>query len=234
MDNLPENVRKAFETYLKGNKKEALEMLIPGSQYRMYLTIVDAFKSNKGKITEKLKEMIEKFKKNYPSLESRRVELQSYLLQYDQFDKEEDKDKVITQIDKNFVFGFYDYSKPAEIKGIKEKSKTIGKTIKKKKTNNVFNQGVYFSEADTINKMFKTSFKLYNLNRSLLNKVDYMKVNDSAFEEFLNVCQHFSDLTIKSFMKRFIDFIKKKYSKDKHYILSNIWLDKMTEGKSLP
>ena len=118
MDYLPENIRKAFEQYIAGNKKEAFESLIPGTKYHQYLWIIDEFKRNKGKITKETKEMIEKFKKVWPGIESERLELQSLLLSFDSTNDSDEKNKIISQIDKVFIHGYYDYTKPAEVKAI--------------------------------------------------------------------------------------------------------------------
>ena len=150
MDNLPENVRKAFEHYILGNKKEAFSNLIPGSEYHSYLSIIEAFKSNKGIIDEKIKDMIQKFKRNWPGFEWERVELQSYLLEFEHCKTEEERNSIISKIDKNFIHGFYDYAKPAELKGLKEKKHlSPGKSLTTK-VNNIFEQEKYFNLDHTL------------------------------------------------------------------------------------
>ena len=109
----------------------------------------------------------------------------------------------------------------------------LGKSSRSKKSKNdsMFDQNKFFNENDTLTKMYKTSFSLVELNRSLLNKVDFMKVNDRAFESFMEESPYLSEITTKSFMKKLISWIKQKYTKQKHYMISPSWLDKMTQGK---
>ena len=150
MDNLPENVRKAFELYILGNKKEAFACLIPGSEYHFYLSIIESFKTSKGIIDDKIKDMIQKFRRNWPGFECERLELQSYLYDFENSKTDEERNSVIAKIDKSFVHGFYDYAKPAEIKGINEKKSLSPGKSHNIKINNVFNQDEYFNLSSTL------------------------------------------------------------------------------------
>lgn len=150
MDNLPENVRKAFELYICGNKKEAFGSLIPGSEYHFYLSIIESFKSCKGVIDDKTKDMIQKFKRNWPGFECERLELQSYLYDFENSKTDDERSAIIAKIDKNFVHGFYDYAKPAEIKGINEKKHLSPGKVHNSKVNNVFHQEDYFNLSSTL------------------------------------------------------------------------------------
>ena len=62
MDDLPTNVRTAFEKYINGYKKEAFELITPGTKYHAYLCIIESIKTAKGRTTQKIKDMIERFK----------------------------------------------------------------------------------------------------------------------------------------------------------------------------
>lgn len=229
MDNLPDNVRKSFEQYIRGNKKEALEQLIPGSEYHSYLSIIDSFKNCKGKIDAKTKDMIAKFKKNWPGFESQRVELQSYLLQYDFAKNDSEKEELIQKIDNEFIHGYYQFSKPAEIKGIKEIKRERSRSPSRNlNVNNTFDQDKYFNEETTLKSVYKYDYELSSLQRSLLNKVDFKKISDKAFNEFLSTCPYLSELTTKSFMDKLVAFLKKSYRGNKHFILNTACLDKLT------
>lgn len=229
MDNLPENVRKAFELYINGNKKEAFESLIPGSEYHSYLYIVDAFKHSKDKIDNKTKDMISRFKKNWPGFEAERIELQSYLLQYDQSQTEQEKIDMIKEIDRNFIFGNYEFAKPAEIKGVKDKRiRERSKSPNPKKINNVFHQSKYYNLEYTIKKAYRNELDLSALQKSLLNKVDYTKLSDKSFATFLNMCQSLGELTTKSFLTKLSTYVKANYKTNKHFSLSCTILDRLT------
>lgn len=56
--NLSENVKKAFELYIEGDKKKAFDLLIPGSEHHYYLTILDALKGEKHKVSKKTEDLI--------------------------------------------------------------------------------------------------------------------------------------------------------------------------------
>ncbi len=59
--NLSENVKKAFEAYIEGDKKKAFDLLIPGSEYHYYLTILDALKAEKHKVSKKTDDLIKEY-----------------------------------------------------------------------------------------------------------------------------------------------------------------------------
>lgn len=63
--NLSENVKKAYEAYIEGDKKKAFDMLIPGQDTHYYLTILDALKSEKHKVSKKTIELIKEFTNRY-------------------------------------------------------------------------------------------------------------------------------------------------------------------------
>lgn len=220
MEYLPENVRKAFEQYINGNKKEAFDLLIPGSRHHLYLSILDTLKSDKGAITESTKEMIDKFKKIYPGFESNRLDLQALLLEFDQATTDQERDKIISMIDKNYVYGYYDYSKPAEIKTVmKRRGSSSGGKLKGITSKSAFDQSKFYNEENTLSKMYKSTLELNDVNISLLNKVDYMRINERSFERFMDCCSCLYRITTKSFMKKLISFVKDKYKKQKHFAI---------------
>jgi hypothetical protein len=237
MDNLPDHVRKAFELYINGDKKEAFEALIPGSDYHSYLHIVDSFKNLKGKLTNKLKDMVAKFvktKKDSMGLESERLELQCLLLQYDQAKTKDERTKIIKQIDSNFIHGYYEYSKPADLKGVLDKrsrSRSRSRSCSPSSTQavrNIFWQDKYFNEDLTLKEAYKSDEIIGLLQRSLLNKVDYSKLSERTFTSFLTMCSHLADLTTPSFMERMIQHYKDMEKKNKHYAIPCTVLDKLT------
>lgn len=62
MSEFTDTTRQAFEAYLMGNKEEAISMLIPGSFYHFYLTLIDALK--KGDLSEETQKKFEEFRLN--------------------------------------------------------------------------------------------------------------------------------------------------------------------------
>jgi hypothetical protein len=230
MDYLPDNVRKAFEKYAKGDTEEAFESLIPGSEYHCYLSILEAFKRTKGKLTKKVKDMIDKFKKNWPGFEAEKLELQSYLLEFDNVKTDKERDEIIQTINKNFVHGFYEYSKPAEIKGVKNnriKDNSRSRSPSIKKANNVFQQEKFFNMEITLKKAYKNEADLGSFQRSLLNKIDYTKISDRSFSTFMNMCPYISELTTPTFMQKLVNFMNNNFKKNKHYPVVSYHLDNL-------
>jgi hypothetical protein len=66
MEELSDNVRSAYEEYIKGNPEKAMDMLIPGSKFHMLLSIIHELKNVAGEIPSDLSKKISKFVKNYP------------------------------------------------------------------------------------------------------------------------------------------------------------------------
>jgi hypothetical protein len=67
MSNLfTETIRKAYEHYLLGEKAEAFSLLIPGTKHHYYLSIIDAMKRERHKLSKDTLEMIEYFRINFP------------------------------------------------------------------------------------------------------------------------------------------------------------------------
>jgi hypothetical protein len=136
---------------------------------------------------------------------------------------------LIKEIDKNFVHGYYDYSKPAEIKGVKDKrSRDHNRSPNTKKVNDVFVQEKYFNLDSTLKQAYKNDQNIGQLQKSLLNKLDFSKLSDKAFLTFLNVCQNIRDLSTKSFMTKLVSFFKYNYKLNKHHIVNCSHLDKLT------
>jgi len=63
--NLSENVKKSFEAYIEGDKKKAFDMLIPGQDTHYYLTLLDALKSEKHKVSKKTEDLILEYSNRY-------------------------------------------------------------------------------------------------------------------------------------------------------------------------
>lgn len=65
--NLSESVKKAFETYIEGDKKKAFDMLIPGSDHHYFLSILDALKNEKHKPSKKTEDLIQEYENRFGS-----------------------------------------------------------------------------------------------------------------------------------------------------------------------
>ena len=65
MSKINDNVRKALEVYLLGDKEKALSMLIKGTKYHSYLQLIDVLKNDNAlqvlKEDERLSNLLERF-----------------------------------------------------------------------------------------------------------------------------------------------------------------------------
>ena len=115
--NLSENVKKAYETYIEGDKKKAFDLLIPGSEHHYYLTILDALKSEKHKVTKKTEDLIKEYLNKFGQYNEdvKRIDLRKHLLKFDGA-KDKEKEEVIEYLQKNFIFGNFTHTKPADLK----------------------------------------------------------------------------------------------------------------------
>ncbi len=103
MENLPPNVREAFEKYICGYKKAALDLLEPGTKFHSLLCILESLKANKGKVTERTKDMLFAFKKNWPCFEADRYIFQSILMEYDHAKNKNEKEALMKYLDRIFL-----------------------------------------------------------------------------------------------------------------------------------
>ena len=54
-------ITTAHEAYISGDRRKAFELLVPGTEPHTYLTILDALKSEKHKVSKKTLDLIDKF-----------------------------------------------------------------------------------------------------------------------------------------------------------------------------
>jgi len=88
MSEFTDTTRQAFEAYLMGNKEDAFSMLIPGSYYHYYLTLVDALK--KGDLSEETQRKFEEFRLNLGDKNgAERIILQNLFVRIEKAETEE-------------------------------------------------------------------------------------------------------------------------------------------------
>ena len=225
MNDFSDNVRKAFELYLLGNKTEAYNHLIPGSKYHSYLTILDAMKKEKHKLTKDTRKMIETFVKNYPGHnEADKVSIREAFLLYDGATKEAEKQQHLNSI-LNKIGYFTGYTKPLDL---------VRKSQKKDKGSKSLNQGRAFYDS-----LFNVSTILSNwesrgfniqsyLHKSLYNQMDFKKITDEEFLSFVRSASNLSDITSKSFMDKFASSLDQQYKSNQWFTFENYICDKLT------
>lgn len=96
--NFTENVRKAYEAYLLGNKEECFKILIPGTKDYYYLKLIDAFKTEKHNLSKDTKALWTDFQNNFHGQEKERLRLREVMLRYDGASNTEERKKIIDEI----------------------------------------------------------------------------------------------------------------------------------------
>jgi hypothetical protein len=126
---LSETVKKSYEAYIEGDKKKAFDLLIPGQDSHYYLTILDALKSEKHKVSKATKDLIDQFSTRYGSYSEdvKKVELRRRLQEFDGANEKE-KDETIAYL-KNLVNPYLSHTKPADLK---RKEKRVEKVYNEK------------------------------------------------------------------------------------------------------
>jgi hypothetical protein len=146
MNQFTETIRKAYEHYLLGEKVEAFSLLIPGTKHHYYLSIIDAMKRERHKLSKDTLEMIEYFKSNFPRDEDVvKVHLQQLFLKYDGATSDDERAAIIDELDKNYVYGYYTHNKPADVKRKKDPKAKEGS-----KDASTFDQSKFFDEEKVI------------------------------------------------------------------------------------
>lgn len=97
MSDFTENVRRAFELYLFGNKKEAFNYLIPGTKYHTYLTLLDTLQSEKTHVTKDTLKKIIDFYNSLGGTDADKLRMRALFQQYDGA-KDKEKDSILQSI----------------------------------------------------------------------------------------------------------------------------------------
>ena len=223
MSDFSENVRKAYELYLLGEKQEAFSYLIPGTKHFYYLSIIDAFKRERHMISKETRELVKQFWANFVDEDSKRITLQELFLRYDGAKSDEERDEIIKTLDTNFIYGYYNHPKPADVKGKK------GSKDKNSKTDlSLFDQSKYFVEDKIMNKLYSNSSIIYSWHKSLYNKINFAKISESEFLGFLNNCESFAYLSNESFWEKLVSTYDQKRKANKFFSPENYLYDKYT------
>jgi hypothetical protein len=181
MSDFTENIRRAYELYLLGEKKEAFGLLIPGTKHHYYLSIIDALKRERHAISKETKDLILHFKNNFADEDVNRIKLQELFLRYDGAKSDEERNEVINEIDTTFVYGYYNHTKPADVQRKKDsKSKSSAKETQ------VFDQEKHYNEEDILKDVYKKNGTLYSVINTLFSKIDFTKVSESEFTNAMN------------------------------------------------
>ena len=223
MSDFSENVRKAYEQYLLGNKQEAFKLLIPGTKHHYYLSIMDALKRERHAISADTLDMNKQFRNAFYDEDSTRTKIQELFLRFDGAKIDEERDQIIKELDTSFIYGFYNHTKPADIKS--------KKTVKDKsadKETHLFDQNKYFNEEKFMKKLYSQNGLIYSLHRTLYEKIDFRKISENEFLGFCNSSECFASMTNETFWEKLITTFDQKYKTNKHFAPDQYLYDKFT------
>ena len=175
MSEFTDTVRTAFECYIMGNKEEALAMLIPGSFYHYYLTIIDAIKTEGPNLSAESTKKLEELRLNLSDKNgAERLLLQHVFLKIDAAKTPEDRNALIDELNDTYIFANFNHQKPADLK-----RKTVEEVKKEKNIkDHTFKQDEHYNEQRYINQVYQNNNYLNQLHPSLYNKLDFMKLQD--------------------------------------------------------
>lgn len=175
--NLTENVKKSYEAYIEGDKKKALDMLIPGQDTHYFLTILEALKSEKHKVSKKTTDLIAEFANRYGNYNEdvKKLELRRRLQEFDGADAK-GKEETIEYLQNEFVRGQFHHSKPADLK---RKEKKVEKQFNEK-DHTLQTKETFLGVDKFIEKMLSEN-RQCELHSFYLNQVDYSKFTTYQF-----------------------------------------------------
>ena len=223
MSDFSETVRKAYEQYLLGNKQEAFSILIPRTKHHYYLSILDSLKRERHTLSEDTLNMNKQFRNAFYDEDSARTKIQELLLRFDGAKNDDEREQVIKELDSNFIYGFYNHTKPADVKSKKD---TKDKSFEK--DTHSFDQEKYFSEEKYFKKIYSQNGLVYSLDKTLYDKIDFGKISENEFLGFLGSCESFAAMTNKTFWEKLVTTYDQKYKANKHFSPDQYIYDKFT------
>ena len=192
-----ETVRKAYEQYILGNKQEAFNIVIPRVNYHYYLSILDLLKRERYTLSTDTLDMNKQFRNAFYDEDSARTKIQELLLRFDGTKNGDERDQIIKELDSNFIYGFYNHTKPADVK-----SKKDTKDKSSEKDTHSFDQEKYFSEEKYFKKIYSQNGLVYSLDKTLYDKIDFGKISENEFLGFLGSCESFATMANKTFWEK--------------------------------
>jgi hypothetical protein len=220
MSDFTDNIRTAYEHYLLGDKVKAFSLLIPGTKHHYYLSIIDALKHSKDRVSDETKKLVLEFRNNFNDSDVDRVSLQNLFVEYDAAKTEEERNKIIETIDHDYVHGVYNHNKQADII---EKKGEDGEAPQA----HVFHQEKYFNQESYFKEIYESPDKLPQLHKTLINEFDFTKIPESNFEKFL-LSNSFENISNKTFWSKLLNNWENSYQEDEKFSPYECFYNKMT------
>ena len=110
-----------------------------------------------------------------------RIELQALFLKYDGAKSDDERNEILKDIDVNYVYGYYDHAKLADVKGkLDIESKADEKEVQALDLTNYFNEEGYLS------RVYSNNYLISSLHKTLYNKIDFNNISENEFFGFLS------------------------------------------------
>jgi hypothetical protein len=157
-----------------------------------------------------------------------KLELQELLIKLDLAKNKKEKEKIVEKITEKYLPTNYWETKPAEL--FDANRETSIRDGDAEHYDNSLDLSEHFSLKKNLSMVqTKKEFShIGQLHRSLLDEVDYSKIRDIDFETFLSGCNYLSEISAKSFIKRYGALLKTKFKDNKWYTPNYDIYDKLT------
>ena len=195
-----------------GNKQESFSLLIPGTKHHYYLNIIDAFKRERHTLSKETRELMKQLKANFYDDDAARLTLQELFLRYDGAKSDDERNQIIQEIDINYVFGYYDHVKLADVKNKKDTDDKVDD-----QSMHTLDLNKYFNNDEHLEKIYQNDGLIYSLHKIFYNKLDFNRISESEFLGFLSNWDTFATMANDSFWDKLMTTFDQKYKSNKHY-----------------
>ena len=166
--------------------------------------------------------MVEQFKLNYDGEEVQRVRLQEIFLLFEAAKTDAERDEIINKLDSEFIYGYYQHVKPADVKqstGKEEEMKAESRfDYDKHYKENQFEKSPYSRDHSDVNYVHRYCLTFY----------DFTGISDGALWSFIQCQTSFAGFINDSFFKQLYINMQQNYRINKNYSPSAIIYDKFT------
>ena len=166
--------------------------------------------------------MVEQFKLNYSGEEVQRVKLQEIFLQFEAAKSDTERDDVLKRLDSEFIGGYYQHVKPADVKQSTGKEEEM-------KGESKFDYKKYFNEGLLAKGSYSDSYGEVNyMHRYCLTYYNFEGMSNDALWSFIQIQPSFAGFTNDSFFKQMYVNMQQNYKINKNFSPSASIYDKFS------
>ena len=224
--NLSETVKSALEAYIEGDKAKAFSILIPGSEWHYYLSILDALKSEKHKPSKQTRKLVQEFGDRYGGENFDRTRLRLLLQTLEGEGNEKERKKLVDQLQNEWIYAQFHHTKPADLK---RKEKKVEKEYNVR--DHTFFADEHIIKTKAYLEQMVNEYRQNELSPHFHNQLDYTKLKDGRFEQFANSLADFGHIEEPSFLKELKAYFDRKWKEYQYYSVEQQYLEKCTIGQ---